>query len=483
MPLGVEQEEDSDKLFTSYGRWRELLGDLFFGLTREVAGSPKKYRPTFRSLFSYFIRRHADAGFHEAHKHYKNQTAVDYQVNLSYLFHIDWRISQEWQDIRDQEKSIKALRAALKQGALGGELIESSGKLRTQLAISEKERDQLRQRLDSFHVIEDHHRLEEEASQITQEINDLSDEGSIDAVLIRELRETIAREKPPPHRDIKRLYSQAGIELPGLALKRFEAVEKFHNSVVQNRRSFLEGEISAAEERTLRRRARQSELDRRRAEIMRVLQTSGALQQYGTLQTELSRLETHTVAIANKYELARQLEGKNSELTMKRARLSRRLQQDLDERKSVLSDAILTFEAISEELYESPGSLTIDATENGPEFGTNIQARRSVGKNSMQIFCFDMTLAILNANHRMPGFLIHDSHLFDGADERQIAKALSIGARKAEEHGFQYIVTMNSDDLPRTQELPEGFNLNDYINEVRLTDSSEDGGLFGFRFD
>ena len=79
-----------------------------------------------------------------------------------------------------------------------------------------------------------------------------------------------------------------------------------------------------------------------------------------------------------------------------------------------------------------------------------------------------------------PGFLIHDSHLFDGVDERQVGRALSVGAEFAQRYGWQYIVTMNEDALPRT--LPDGFSLRDYELPVRLTDDQEDGGLFGFRF-
>ena len=44
------------------------------------------------------------------------------------------------------------------------------------------------------------------------------------------------------------------------------------------------------------------------------------------------------------------------------------------------------------------------------------------------------------------GFLIHDSHLFDGVDGRQVISALKLGAETAEELDFQYIVTMNEDD-------------------------------------
>ncbi len=81
-----------------------------------------------------------------------------------------------------------------------------------------------------------------------------------------------------------------------------------------------------------------------------------------------------------------------------------------------------------------------------------------------------------------PGYLIHDSHLFDGMDTRQIAKALEIGARTAKEYDFQYIVTINSDMVPYS-EFSHEFKFDNYTLPITLTDATEDGGLFGFRFE
>ena len=50
----------------------------------------------------------------------------------------------------------------------------------------------------------------------------------------------------------------------------------------------------------------------------------------------------------------------------------------------------------------------------------------------------------------------------------------------ADKLGFQYIVTMNEDAVPA--ELPKDFDMNKYIISTRLTDATEDGGLFGIRF-
>lgn len=76
-------------------------------------------------------------------------------------------------------------------------------------------------------------------------------------------------------------------------------------------------------------------------------------------------------------------------------------------------------------------------------------------------------------------FLIHDNTIFNGVDERQIAKALELAAREAASTGFQYIVTLNSDQVPYG-EFEEGFE-EEFENAVvlKLTDATEDGGLLG----
>ena len=65
--------------------------------------------------------------------------------------------------------------------------------------------------------------------------------------------------------------------------------------------------------------------------------------------------------------------------------------------------------------------------------------------------------------------------------ERQVAKALRIGAQRADAAGFQYIVTMNSDSVP-AEGFTDGFDVRDHFVETRLTDATETGGLFGIRF-
>ena len=62
--------------------------------------------------------------------------------------------------------------------------------------------------------------------------------------------------------------------------------------------------------------------------------------------------------------------------------------------------------------------------------------------------------------------------------DQAIARGLQQGARIAKEFDFQYIVTMNSDDLPPGSLFEGNFNISDYIMPLRLTDQTEEGGQF-----
>jgi hypothetical protein len=57
---------------------------------------------------------------------------------------------------------------------------------------------------------------------------------------------------------------------------------------------------------------------------------------------------------------------------------------------------------------------------------------------------------------------------------------LAVGAKQVSACGWQCLVTMNSDAVPKM--FPDGFNIAQHILPIRLTDTREDGGLFGIRF-
>ena len=99
----------------------------------------------------------------------------------------------------------------------------------------------------------------------------------------------------------------------------------------------------------------------------------------------------------------------------------------------------------------------------------------------MVVFCYDLMLArTWAALPAAPGFLIHDSTLFDGADERQFTQALYLASLTSQTENFQYLCCLNSDRIP-TSGFPDSFDWRQFV-KLTLRDGAPDGGLFGFRF-
>jgi len=459
-------------------KWREMLGQNMFGLS---FGIEEGRTPSFRSLFPYFTRRVNDGAFLKPEMHMYKQNPGDYQMSLMYLLNLDWQIARDWQSIRDQEKAIKEIKKASKAGAFGN-IIGNAAELRTKLTVAEDRLKRFKHEVEHFQVHPKYRDMEMELDDLTRRLGELANENTIDHAIIRDLESAMESEAPPELTDLQSVYEEAGIALPDLVRKRYEDVRKFHESIVRNRKDYLTSELEDARLRMEVRNRKKVELDTRRSEIMSILKSYGALDQYTRLQSEVGRYESEVEILHKRFDSAEKLEGTKSELAIERNHLLQRLRRDFTEQKERLSEAILAYEQTSEKLYEDAGSMLVSETDNGPTFLFEIQGSRSKGIKNMQIFCFDMMLMRLCALRGIgPRFLIHDSHLFDGVDGRQIIRALRVGADTAEELGFQYIVTMNEDDA--FKETEEGFDLNDYVLDVRLTDAGEDGGLFGIRFD
>ena len=112
--------------------------------------------------------------------------------------------------------------------------------------------------------------------------------------------------------------------------------------------------------------------------------------------------------------------------------------------------------------------------------GATRKAGTSSGIQEMMIFSYDLTVARLWRERTVsPGFLVHDSSIFDGVGQRQVVHALGFASERSERDGFQYICLVNSDTLP-TETLDQ-LRQREQV-KLELSDYGVDGGLFGFRF-
>ncbi len=471
--------------------WKSILGSTFFNILvnngededeneEDDEGAKilkNKFKPSIRSLFGYFARRQSEGGFLQPLFHTSKQKLYDQQVSISFLMGLDWSIPQEWEYVREKEKSFKELKNANKKDGLLSQTIGNTADLRTQLALSERRLTSLKETIEQFNVLPEYKQIEKEASELTRKMNQLVDSNTLDTELLKNLENSLRDEAPPPVEDLADLYQEVGVVLPDAAKTRFEDVRKFHETIIRNRALYLKGEVDNARSRIIERDRQLNELSIQYSNAIAILRSHGALDQFVELQSKLARQEAETETLRQRFALAEKMERLETQMKIDRQNLELRLRQDFSEQNSLLQDAIVIFEEISHSLYDDAGSLTINSTLNGPEFGVKIHGAKSKGISNMQIFCFDLMIQEICKKRGIgPGFLVHDSHLFDGVDERQIGRALQVGSAKAREIGFQYIVTLNSDQFPR------GYELEPYVLPVKLTDTQITGGLFGLKF-
>jgi uncharacterized protein YydD (DUF2326 family) len=477
-PVLPEHSEESGEWTLSVKSWDRVLGAFMFGLDASSLRSQGAFAPTFRSLFPYFVRRDP-GGFSKPQLYFLQSKPVQWQVAISFLLGLDWTIPQEWQQVRVSEDSIRKLKAAVGDGELA-EVVGKRAELRAEIASRSKELARFEARIDTFQVLPDFREFEQRAAELTNEISRLSSENTLDYELIDDLEIAILDERTPQIAEIDRVYREAGVVLPDLALRTFSDVKLFHESVIANRRSYLTSEIEAGRQRIVERERQKQTKDFERQRCFGLLRSHGALEQFLKLQAEFGKRVAELELLRRRFAAAEQIEEGLAKAKIKRQQLLLRLQQDYSEQSETLNKAIVAFQDISSELYENPSVFTPSETTNGPTFEVEVQAKRSPGIGHMQIYTFDMMLTqLLSARGLGPGFLIHDSHLFDPVDARQVGIALEASHQMATSIGVQYIATFNSD---KEIEYSRGFEIAPYVVPVKLTDETVTGGLFGIRF-
>jgi uncharacterized protein YydD (DUF2326 family) len=345
-PIAPELDQRAGLLELSNENWKANLGALWFGLPISAGDEAERFQPSFRSLFSYFARRQVSGGFQQPMQHSTMQQAWDQQVSICYLLGLDWSIPGRFQELRAQEKVAQELRKAARSGDLG-RFFGKAADLRTRLTIAEARSERLRGQLETFEVVPEYKALEREANDITREIDALNVENVIDGDLLQQLRASLTEEDAPDLGDVTKLYVEAGVVLPDMVRRRFEEVERFHRTIIENRRAHLNAEIGSAEVRVDERDRRVVERDRRRRQIMGVLRSGGALEHYTSLREEAGRTEAEVEGLRQRLETAERIESTKSELDIERANLSKALRDDIHERNEVIREAILAFEALS----------------------------------------------------------------------------------------------------------------------------------------
>ncbi len=476
----VEQpdfDEETGEYKFNLDRWKNLLGWALFDLMQPL--DTEQYKPSYRSLFSYFVRV-GHGAFTDPFRHFAQQPGWSIQLNIAYLLGLNWEQADQWRKLKVEEDRIKAFDRAIKTGAMGG-IWGTLGQMEVQRIHLEQEVKIADNALGTFKVHPQYKSIQTEADNLTSELHDLLNRNVSKRLTLAKYIEAVSDEIPPRLVELEKVYEEAGIVFPKTVCQTLSDAKRFHECIIENRRAFLENEIERLKTDIADREKKIEKLTDSRAELFEILQTHGALQEMNKLQERSVELKGQLDRVRSRIEEIKNLNVRKRNLIESRTELAGIAEQDYEQRREVWTKAVLLFNSHSQALYNSPGNLMIDIGDSGYKYQVDIERSDSEGISKMKVFCFDlMLLQIFQNKHRSINFLVHDSALHDGVDSRQRAMALERAARITREEGTQYICALNSDSIP-SADFSERFNFDQYIR-LKLTDREQSGSLLGIKF-
>lgn len=465
-PLKPTYSEEKEIYFYTLNEWKEVLGTSLLGLKNE---KEFRFKPTFRKVISYFIRRDEDikkSPFKTSSTH-KNIDVIDC---TSFCVGLDWKLMSKYKEYGDEIKRLNENFSNLKS------IHGSKGQLVPEMNRLKKDLIKIKDDLDNYKVHESYRQIEKSADILSKEIQELVEKTIFLNKKIDIYEESI-KEENIDDINVEEIYNEINFYFPENVKKTLRESKEFHKNIIFNRTNFLKTEIqSIKNDLSLINQEIEIKSDKK-AGYMVILNNFGALNEYNNMQKYYTEQKSEYELIVNIIKQFDEITNKKNKLKVKLLELESRFQINYDENINHLNSLIDIFSDNSSYLYDVPGDLIIECSEKGFEYNVDIPRINSTGKTKMIVLCYDLMLLENFVGYNYIDFLIHDSNIFDGVDSRQYASALNLIYEKTTKFDMQYICMLNSDSIPDNL----NFNIEDHV-VLELNDNSIEGTLLGFEF-
>ncbi|KZX11547.1 DUF2326 domain-containing protein [Methanobrevibacter filiformis] len=464
----LSPKKDENNVFYSLNDWKILLELGLFNFKDD-----NKFTPTFGSLINYFIRKKPEA-YINPFKHSDSQLEWDKQVNSSFLIGLNWECAKHAQLIRKNKTDVDRELRNIK------ETFPSKGEMEAEKLNLEENYKDKEKLLSEYKVHNEYKEVQKSANSLSKEFNSLTNENMILRRKLDSYQDAIKNESQASMNNLDDLYEKIGLFFKEDSKKDLRTARKFHNKVIENRKNFLTVEIRELTDRINKNEQKLGDLDTKRSELLKILDTHKALDDFKILQDQLLKMKSSIDEVDKNIKKYNDIDDEKTKIKESKLLLSEKIRREYEVNRPFWEKSLKIFSKNSLELYKEPGSLIINTSDKGYSFDIDFPKSDSRGISKMKIFCYDWMLVESNLSKFNMDFLIHDSEIFDGVDSRQIALALELSKRKSEQLNTQYICTLNSDTIPNDY-LSDDFNLKDYI-ALELIDNNSFGKLLGFEF-
>ncbi|MFA7708459.1 MAG: DUF2326 domain-containing protein, partial [Candidatus Pacearchaeota archaeon] len=412
-------------------------------------------------------------------------------VANSYLLGLDINYVLEKYDSKKELDKIILLRRNIEKDEIFKNYFSESKDLETNIVDLREKTKHLEVELKKFDVAENYHEIKKDADSISSQIKIIESQVVVLNNSIENINKSIKRSPDISKEKVIDFYNKAHAEFSDRIIKRLEDVERFHSSILKNREIRLLKEKTEFLREIERKESNRKEFSIKLSELMKYLDSHGALEDYNNMNVRLAELRNSLEKLTTYNAILEEYKKKAEEWSIKMKQQNIISGDYLKEFKKIFEKDVLMFRSFSNEFYYNKlaGIEVInDIGENQNRFKINarIEADASDGINEVKIFCFDLTLLKAHHNHKI-NFLFHDSRLFSDIEPRQRATLFNIAYRESLDESIQYIATVNLDQIEPTKQYYEKGEFEEIFSRkniiLELTDESDAHKLLGTKVD
>jgi uncharacterized protein YydD (DUF2326 family) len=444
---------------------------------------------TLRSLISLFLRPGKTAYNDFAAIHY-SEMPIQRLMRSSFLLGLDVNVVLRKYDLRQESKEIAEASAGFAKDAILKAYFTGEKDVNLEIRDLQEQLDSLDEGIADFKIAENYHDVERRVADLKAEAQRERNSAVILEAKIRQVDESLRTTPELSLVDVQALYESARIYFSEQLKVSLEEVSRFHRELLSVRQTRLK-----AEKQTLQKQlaANEDRLAKVHGEIdsnLRFLNEHGALGEFISLSDRANEVRNRLQKLKDYNDLKKKYKHRRRALQAELATADVEAAKYLDENEAEIEAAAERFRQITRAIYpEKQSGLTIENDEGENQTRFKIEAKiisdASEGIGEAKIFAYDTTLVSLKRNHDV-AFVCHDSRLFADIDPRQRAKIFQIARDLSEEHQFQYIATLNEDQIEAVRNLmsPEEFEATfSKTTVLELTDESAADKLLGIDVD
>lgn len=459
-------------------------------LTNLILGTNSPKEISFKQVLNAFARRY-DSGsiYYSDALTQQGRPPYDYYqkvVNLS-LLGIDTELVAQKCSINEQITSLKQTQSVLNEQK---KLVSNDNVLDLQDNLA-----QLIQDRDAFIVAPNYDKFKLEADTLTSEINNYRNElYAIKKTRTRKVRSINQSKSSDIDIDLQKiqsLYEQANLHFPQAVNKTLAQAQEFHKKLINSRIDRMTYEIEQLSRKYDEINNELLLIEEKRDNILKDLNSSGALEEYNSIIDRIRRLEKEIFDI-NKYdEMVSSLSKDKHRLELEKQKIINQSIDYLDVNRDKLDFIELQFRDLVKTFYDNHGgSLKIKLADDAKylfDIEIYVPRDKSQGINEVKIFCYDFLLFLLNKN--LLGFIAHDGCIFSEMDVRQKATIFKVVLEFVRKYDLQYYVNLSTDTLEQVcDKSNEGILSSEDITEIKksvileLSDKDPKSWLFGMQF-